>query len=243
MATGTLVRKKARAEANGHAVSLTFDDVAVCIPQAAFQFEGFRAWTLSDDFPEEGRIAFIDGEVFVDMSKEEITTHAILKTEIGRALAQICIDQPIGMVLIDGARVANKAANVSNVPDIVFVSFDSVESGRVTLTPAKQDSDRRVEVVGSPDVVVEIVSDSSVGKDTQRLRSAYHAADIPEYWLIDARGDRIVFQILLHRRTGYTASPERDGWVRSRTFDREFRLVREANRIGLWTYRLESRRR
>ena len=243
MATTTLTRTKPRAGMNGHAISMTFDEVKICIPGDALRLAGFRAWTLSDDFPEEGRIEYIGGEVFVDMSKEAISSHALVKSEIGRALVQICLDESLGMAMIDGCRLVNVAADVSNVPDVVFVSFEAIESGRVTLTPSKDDPSEDVELVGSPDIVVEVVSKSSVGKDFTRLRSAYHAADIPEYWLVDARGDEIAFQILLHRRTGYTASPSRDGWVRSRVFDRECRLVREKNRIGKWTYRLETRGR
>jgi len=220
---------------------MIFDGVTLCMPSSALDFEGFRAWTLSDEFPEEGRIAFIDGEVFVDMSAEEISFHLLLKSQIGAVLTQIGDSEELGMTMIDGGRIVNENAEVSNVPDVVFISFASIESRRVTLTPGKRNADHRVEIVGSPDVVVEIVSDSSVDKDTRRLRSAYHAADIPEYWLVDARGDAIAFQILLHRRSGYAASPQRDGWTRSRIFDREFRLVREKNRIDLWRYRLETR--
>lgn len=242
MATSTLTRKS-RTEANGSANSMNFDEIAFCIPENAFQLEGFRAWTQADDFPEFGRIEFINGKVFVDMSKEAISSHSLVKTEIGRAFAQICRDESLGMAMIDGSRVVNEIAKVSNVPDVVFVAFESIESGRVTFTPGKDDPNEDVELVGSPEVVVEIVSNSSVGKDVTRLRTAYHAADILEYWLVDARGDEISFQILLHRRTGYTASPQRDGWIRSRAYNREFRLVREKNRVGMWTYRLEVRGR
>src|SRR5262249_26589734 len=94
------------------------------------------------------------------------------------------------------------------------------------------------ELEGTPDWVLEIVSDSSVEKDTQELRSAYHRARIPEYWLIDARGDEIVFLILLRRRKGYAAAAVRDGWQRSKVFGRGFRLERERDEFGLWEYTL-----
>src|SRR5207248_1954776 len=56
------------------------------VPPAAQSLEGFRAWAVSDDFPERGRIAFLDGEVFVDMSPEEIHDHGQVKLEITTAL-------------------------------------------------------------------------------------------------------------------------------------------------------------
>ena len=43
--------------------------------------------------------------------------------------------------------------------------------------------------------MVEIVSDASVKKDTERLPAAYHAAGIREFWLIDARGVEVRFTI------------------------------------------------
>ncbi len=217
------------------------NDLFFRMPHDATSLDGFRVWALSDDFPEHGRITFINGEVLFDMSGEEITAHAIVKTEVGRTLAQLCRDKSLGLALIDGCFVVNKKAKVANIPDVVFVSYDAIESGRVSLTPRKGRPSEKIELVGSPDVVVEIVSDSSVDKDVRRLRAAYHAADIREYWLIDARGDEIAFQILAHRRTGYASTPQRDGWLRSRVFDCEFRLVRVKDRVGIWDYRLEAK--
>ncbi len=89
-----------------------------------------------------------------------------------------------------------------------------------------------------PDWGLEIVSDHSVRKDTVFLREAYHRAGVPEYWLIDARGEDQSFQILLRRKTGYAASPIRDGWQRSKVFERSFRLERVLDEFGLWEYTL-----
>jgi hypothetical protein len=44
-----------------------------------------------------------------------------------------------------------------------------------------------IEVEGAADLVVEILSDSSVGKDTRRLPEAYAKAGVGELWLVDAR--------------------------------------------------------
>src|SRR5262249_12109278 len=97
------------------------------------------------------------------------------------------------------------------------------------------------EVEGTPDWMLEIVSDSSVQKDTQQLREAYHRAGIPEYWLVDARGDDVAFQILYRRKNGYAAAPLKDSWQGSRVFGGSFRLVRQQDEFGLWEYTLEVR--
>src|SRR5262249_34297703 len=77
---------------------------------------------------------------------------------------------------------------------------------------------------GRPDWVVEIVSRSTVHKDTQRLRTLYHRAGIPEYWLIDARGAEIEFQILVWRKKGNVAVWTPPGSDRSPQRGRRVRL-------------------
>src|SRR5205807_5053207 len=97
-----------------------------------------------------------------------------------------------------------------------------------------------LEIEGTPDWIMEIVSDSSVRKDKTRLREAYHRVGIPEYWLIDARGEEISFQILLWRRNGYAAAPQRGGWQPSRVFRHGFRLKRQRDELGFWEYTLHA---
>ena len=137
--------------------------------------------------------------------------------------------------------VTNVAANVSNNPDASFASWKGLDSGRVRLVPRKGEEDRFKDLEGTPDWVLEVVSDGSEEKDTEWLRDAYHRAGIPEYWLVDARGDEIVFQILYHRKRGYVAAPINNGWQKSRVFGREFRLTRKRTRRNLWDYTLEMR--
>lgn len=51
------------------------------IPVSAATLEGFRAWVKSDDFPEHVRVTFVDREIYLDMSGEEIETHVKVKAE------------------------------------------------------------------------------------------------------------------------------------------------------------------
>jgi Uma2 family endonuclease len=59
----------------------------------------------------------------------------------------------------DGMWITNDEADLSNEPDAVFASWDTLESGRAVL------SSDELELIGSPDWVLEIVSKSSVRKD------------------------------------------------------------------------------
>ena len=60
-----------------------------------------------------------------------------------------------------------------------------------------------MEVEGAPDLVVEIVSDTSTSKDTCRLPAAYFLAGVPEFWLVDARGKAAAFTIYRRGPKGY----------------------------------------
>jgi Uma2 family endonuclease len=90
-------------------------------------------------------------------------------------------------------------------------------------------------------MVAEVVSPSSVNKDYRELPVRYHAAGIPEFWLLDGLGEEAVFEILRHTPNGYESVPGRDGWIASAVFGREFRLERRFDPLGLWLFRIHVR--
>lgn len=92
-------------------------------------------------------------------------------------------------------------------------------------------------MVGSPDWILEIVSKGSVRKGTNRLRGQYYRADVSEYWLIDAWGEEIDFQILVRGETDFVPSEGTGGWQWSPLFQRYFRLTWRRNRLGRWEVR------
>lgn len=212
------------------------DDFLLHIPSDAHTLAGFRKWVLSDEFPEKQRVTFLNGEIYLDTSKEDIFTHAAVKTPIAGEMGGLVGDLDLGDLFINGVLVTNVEAGVSNNPDMVAVLWESLESGKVRYVT--NNKDRSVEIEGSPDWILEIVSDSSVTKDVHDLREAYHRAGIREYWLIDARGEEIDFQILHWRKTGFAAAPRKAGWQRSRVFGRGFKLDRARDRRGAWRYSL-----
>jgi Uma2 family endonuclease len=209
------------------------------IPASAATYEGFRAWVTSDEFPERLRASYINQGILIDMSPEELETHNKVKTEIYRVLANLIRELDIGDLYIDRTLVTNAAAGLSTEPDGTFVTWASFESGRVRLVPREDRPDQYVELEGSPDWALEVVSRWSVRKDAKDLRALYHRAGIPEYWLIDAQYAEVSFQILRRRRDRYVAVAPRGGWHRSVVFGRSFRLDRRKNRMGGWTYSLE----
>ena len=242
-------RKKAaasKAELNGWAAPSALsqsdrNDLCVTIPKSATTLAGFRQWCDSDDFPHEGRIAFLGGELFIDMTWERLASHVLVKSAVYNALGPRVDRKDMGKFFPDGAGLVNVAANVANAPDGMFASWSSFAEGRVRKVPSNRKPDDYAELEGTPDWVMEIFSDSSVTKDTKQLLKFYYLAGNPEYWLIDARGDELHFQILRHEPEGYVAQPSKSGWQFSPVFGAAFRLTRTKDRLGDWAYRLETK--
>lgn len=213
------------------------EDPVFRIPRDAHTLAGFRRWVLSDEFPEKQPVMFLKGDIYLYMPKENIYTHAAVKTPVAIELGRLFRDLDLGDFFINGVLVTNVEAEVSNNPDMVGILWESLESGKVRYVTNKDDEEMEIE--GSPDWLLEIVSAGSVKKDKHDLRQTYHEAGVSEYWIIDARGDDIDFQILHWRKSGYVAAPRKAGWQRSRIFGRSFRLTRSRDRRGGWRYALD----
>ncbi|NDC53147.1 MAG: Uma2 family endonuclease [Planctomycetia bacterium] len=208
------------------------------IPGDVASLDAFRRWSRSPAFPTAGRIDWVASHIEVDMSPEDIFTHGTVKTAIVGRLWPLAVAR--GMHLFTGeTRVSADAADLSVEPDVVVVSEESLESGRVRLVPAAGGRpDRFVEFEGGPDLVVEIVSDSSARKDTERLPIAYHAAGVREFWLVDARGADV--RCTIHRREpgGWATDAVPGGIHRSAVFACGFVLARTRNPQGRFVYDL-----
>jgi len=218
-------------------VRLPSNDFAFVIPRSVRSLQGFRDWYASDDFPEDGHISYLAGEIFIDMGHERLSSHVDLKGEIFHRLKSLVEELGTGQLFTDGTRVVNETADLSSEPDCCFFTWDSVKSGRVKLQRDPNGKDA-TEVHGSPDMVLEVVSRSSVSKDTVVLPELYYQAEIPEFWLIDARKDAVVFQIFHRGESAFELFPSNEGWHESRVFACTFKMERFVNPIGLWQHRL-----
>ena len=212
---------------------------SVLIPGWINSLESYRRWAHSDDYPQTGWISYLNGQIWVDMETEEFLTHNQVKLAYTGTLFMLLQSHPAGKLVPDRMLLSNLAANLSTEPDLLFFFWDTMRTGRIRLVPGKKEG--YMELEGTPDMVLEIVSNSSVKKDTDKLRKKYHQAGVKEYWLIDARGEELSFQILHWRKTVYAAAPSHEGWQRSRVFGRSFRLERTRDKRGLWRYRLQVR--
>lgn len=176
------------------------------------------------------------------MSPEDLQTHGTLKAEVAAVLQERIARAGRGQVFVDKARVSSTLAELSAEPDVVAVLWESLESGRVRYVPdARAREGRSREIEGGPDLVVEIVSDSSVTKDTRRLPGLYARAGVPELWLIDARGAEIDFRLQVLEGGSYSpVLADAEGRVFSRALGCHVRLTRKRERLGTWQYRLDT---
>jgi Uma2 family endonuclease len=211
----------------------------VHIPAGIVDLESFRRWTHTDDFPTRGRIDYIDGVLWVDVTMEQIYTHVRIKGEFGVVVGGLVRSADMGLFLPDGARLVIPAVGLSTEPDASFVSYGRLDSGQVREVPGRQHG--VVELEGTPDMVLEIVSDSSVEKDTQRLPEQYRQAGLPEFWRVDVRGEVVRFEILHLIEGVHQLMAEADGWWRSAVFARSFRLTQQADRRGQPRFVLDVR--
>ncbi|MGI8982086.1 MAG: Uma2 family endonuclease [Pirellulaceae bacterium] len=213
------------------ATGTLFDDPDVAdqppleIPASAFTPGGFRDWSFSASFPEGVRATLVGGNILIDMNSERFNTHNFVKLEVTSVIYMLAKSQHLGMTAADGALITNEAIGLSNEPDGCFVSWDSLRAKRVRLVRSET-GNKAESWEGAPDWVMEVVSDSSVKKDTVILMESYHQAGIREYWVIDARKLDIDFNIYAWQESGYVAQPRTGGWVASPVFGCSFSLQR-----------------
>src|SRR5690242_2669958 len=103
------------------------------VPGWVNDLESFRRWTDDDDFPETGRISYLQGEVWIDMSKEQLFSHNQVKTEFTSVLATFVKAGRLGRYFSDGAYLSNVEADISNQADGAFVSAEALSSRRVRV--------------------------------------------------------------------------------------------------------------
>lgn len=210
---------------------------SVRIPSWVNNLKSFRRWATSVSYPARGRFSFLDSELWVDLDLEQLFTHNSVKNAFTAVLTPLTHD--LGYFFSDRALLSSKKANLATEPDACFLTWEALETRRIKLVKGAREG--FVELEGTPDLVLEVVSAGSVRKDTEVLRELYWIAGIAEYWLVDARGAEPRFDILRHGDHGYTATRKRAGWLKSDVLGLHFRLVKTADRLGNPQFKLETR--
>jgi Uma2 family endonuclease len=217
-------------------MGVTVPEPSVRIPGWVKDLDSFRRWSRSDEFPQQGRLSHLAGELWLDLSMER-AAHNKIKGILGEEVGRLVREHKLGHYFHDGMRLVHVAAEISTEPDGMFVSHDALNKGRVVL----ENGDEALEVVGTPDMVLEVISPTSVEKDTVVLRELYWEAGITEYWLVDSQEKTRSVEILRHAKKGYVTARKQSGWVNSSVFGKAFRLTEEVDEHGLTEFHLEMR--
>jgi Uma2 family endonuclease len=200
------------------------------IPRWVEDLESFRRWRLADDAPQQGEIAFLDSYIWVDLTMEEFLTHNQVKAAYDYAIMSVVNPAALGRYVPDRMLLTNTAANLNAEPDGLFFTWETMRSGRLSLV--EREGQGIMELEGAADLVLEIVSKSSVRKDTVLLRDLYFKAGVLEYWLVDVREGAMSFEILQWTPEGYVAAPVVDGWVASKVLGKKFQLQNKTDPLG-----------
>lgn len=130
--------------------------------------------------PEDmGRFELLDGELLA-MSPAPAALHQFVSKELQKALYACDVDYFILNSPIDVILSAHSVLQ----PDIVILQ--KTRGHFITMKG----------VEGPPDVVVEILSPSTAGRDRGKKMHIYAHYGVPEYWIVDSRNE-VLEQYLL----------------------------------------------
>ena len=122
-------------------------------------------------FPDDGkRHELIDGEHFV--TPVPVTKHQRISGNLFLSLGTYIQKRTCGQLF-------------AAPTDVVLSNLDVVQPDLVFLSPARASFVTEKTIQGSPDLVVEILSESSRKADEILKRKLYERHQIPEYWIID----------------------------------------------------------
>jgi len=219
---------------------MVVQDEKLEVPAWVVKHPSFLQWIRSGVVPEKLRLGYINGHIWIEKMSERAYSHNRLKAWITAILLPLIEESSLGAFYTDGMLYTCETEEFSTVPDGIFFSQESIDMGRVRLTGGN-DGHGDTELIGTPDLMIEVVSDSSEEKDLDWLLSKYWAAGIREYWVVDGRSKPLRFIIYRHVPNGYVATRKASGWFRSEILDRSFRFILGAKQLGFQTYRFEMR--
>jgi Uma2 family endonuclease len=113
------------------------------------------------------------------MTPAPATGHQKSSISLSSRLYTYVQDHDLGMVLTAPCDVRLPNQPVPFQPDIFFIRKNNLQIIQET------------EVIGAPDLVIEILSPSNASYDRVEKFEVYQAAAVPEYWLVDYQAKTI----------------------------------------------------
>lgn len=221
-------------------ITLAVEGGKIHIPEWVVGHPSFLRWLRTTDIPEGVVVGFLNGDVWVDVMPERAFAHNRIKTAVAATLGRLVQQGKLGVYFGDGMLFTSEEAGFTTSPDGMFISKATIAGGGIRLTGAKE-GEEDTQLLGSPDLVIEVVSDGSEFKDTEWLMAGYWNAGVTEYWLIDARKAPVRFTTYRRGAKGFVAVRKSGGWVRSPVIGRAFRLTPTEKLLGRQDYLLDVR--
>ncbi len=166
-------------------------------PKEKMTFEEFLAWCDEDTWAE-----WVDGEVIMVSPASE--RHQEIGSFLETILRIYTKTKKLGRILRAPFPLRLPELEHAREPDLLFVPQD-----RVNLI-------QKTYLNGAPDLIVEIVSPESIGRDRGEKFVEYEKADVKEYWLIDPDRERAEFCELANDGRYRVAEIDSDGIYRSK---------------------------
>ena len=126
----------------------------------------FVEWSDDKTFAE-----WVDGEVIMmDLGNTE---HEELQLRIGAGMSGLAEEGDLGVVTGNAIQIRLPGQKRRRLPDLLFVAKDRMHIVKSTL------------IDGAPDLIVEIISPESMGRDLREKFLEYEKAGVREYWLVN----------------------------------------------------------
>ena len=139
--------------------------MATAQPVVKFTWEDYRT------APPDKRYELLDGDLL--MTPAPNLKHQEVQCRLGRRLAQFVEERALGKFFFAPCDVVLSDTDVVQ-PDLLFVSRE-----RAHLLSGGEN------VQGAPDLVIEILSPATAGRDRGYKRELYAKHGVTEYWLVD----------------------------------------------------------
>ncbi|MEO7021586.1 MAG: Uma2 family endonuclease [Ktedonobacteraceae bacterium] len=139
--------------------------------------QGFWTYEAYASLPEDGRqYEIVQGVLMMTPAPEPI--HQGIVGEIYDFLRSRIVDTKRGLVL-------------TSPIDVVFSENTNTQPDVLVLLKEHLDHLQEKRILGAPDLIVEIISPSSVTYDRLVKHTIYEQAGVPEYWLVRPKAQTI----------------------------------------------------
>ena len=140
-------------------------------PNIPFTYDDYKTLTASTD----DRYELIDGDLY--MVPAPSVTHQVAAKNLLFLLERHVRDTRCGRVLVAPLDIVLGEGDERSVvqPDVLFISN---ERASIVTDP---------EIVGAPDLVIEVLSPSSTKRDRSLKMSLYARSGVREYWIVDPK--------------------------------------------------------